>query len=302
MGATSCGRSRIERFTGHHDPLSTSAPWRAPNGSSCRRAAASSRRSAPASVGRCLAHISLTKASQAWPCRAQSLSWSLPVASLMVLTKRGVVLVHPAVDVVEEGVVVPGLLGVHQPQGQGLGDPADARAAAAVALAGVLAVLPLRRAACARRAPSRCRARGPRRWPRRSPSARRRRPWPRSSSRRRRSARPRRSSTLGKDWLMLASCSSPSSSPAKTMGSLRPLPCPPQPVQPGWPARIMPPRSMPTCTKFTSSGSFCSGFRSVQSSRAEMPDDAAVLQPVLRHVLHRLLEAEEARCPPRAAA
>ena len=97
---------------------------------------------------------------------------------------------------------------------------------------------------------------------------------------------------------MLASWSSPRSSPAKTMGSLRPLPCPPKPVQPGWPARTMPPRSMPTWTKLTSSGSFCSGLRSVQSSRAAMPDDAAVFQPVLRHVLHRLLEAEEAGADP----
>ena len=48
---------------------------------------------------------------------------------------------------------------------------------------------------------------------------------------------------------MLANGSSPSSRPAKTMGSLRPLPWPPKPVQPGWPARTIPPRSMPTWTK-----------------------------------------------------
>ena len=78
---------------------------------------------------------------------------------------------------------------------------------------------------------------------------------------------------------MLASCSSPRSRPAKTMGSLRPLPCPPQPVQPGWPARTMPPRSMPTWTKLTSSGSFCSGLQSVQSSRAEMPTTRPYSRP-----------------------
>jgi hypothetical protein len=60
------------------------------------------------------------------------------------LHELGVVLVDPAVDVIEERVMAPGLLGVHEPQGQSLGHPAHARAAAAIGLAGVLALLLLR--------------------------------------------------------------------------------------------------------------------------------------------------------------
>ena len=47
----------------------------------------------------------------------------------------GVILAHPAVDVVEKGIVVPGWFRVHQPQRQSLGDPADARAAASIGVA-----------------------------------------------------------------------------------------------------------------------------------------------------------------------
>src|SRR5512136_1052211 len=61
------------------------------------------------------------------------------------LHERGVVLVHPAVHVIEERIVTPELLGMQEPQGQGLRHPADARAAPAVALTGVLTFLPLRR-------------------------------------------------------------------------------------------------------------------------------------------------------------
>ena len=58
------------------------------------------------------------------------------------LDEVSVIFVHPAINVVKEGVMVPRLLSVHQPQCKALRHPAHARAAAAIALAGVLALLP----------------------------------------------------------------------------------------------------------------------------------------------------------------
>src|ERR1043166_374334 len=49
--------------------------------------------------------------------------------------EAGVVLVHPAIHVVEKGFVVPGFLRVEQSQRKGLSNPANAGAAAAIALA-----------------------------------------------------------------------------------------------------------------------------------------------------------------------
>lgn len=59
--------------------------------------------------------------------------------------ESGVVFIHPAINIIEESIVAPSLLDLHEPQGQGLRHPSNARAAPAVALACVLAVLPLRR-------------------------------------------------------------------------------------------------------------------------------------------------------------
>jgi hypothetical protein len=44
----------------------------------------------------------------------------------------GVVFFHPAIDVVEEGIVIPNCFSVHDPGGQGLADPGVTRAAAPV--------------------------------------------------------------------------------------------------------------------------------------------------------------------------
>src|SRR6185437_8894432 len=62
---------------------------------------------------------------------------------LQALDEGGVVFIHPAINVVEERVVRPVFLRMHQPQSKRLGDPADARAAPAIILAGDLISLPL---------------------------------------------------------------------------------------------------------------------------------------------------------------
>src|SRR5665213_2665756 len=53
-----------------------------------------------------------------------------------------VVLEHPPIDVIEERIMAPRFLGMHQPQGQRLGHPTHARAAAAIRFAGDLPLFP----------------------------------------------------------------------------------------------------------------------------------------------------------------
>ena len=83
------------------------------------------------------------------------------------------------------------------------------------------------------------------------------------------------------------------------MGNLRPLPCPPQPCQPGWPVLHQAPVVDAHLDEVRSSSrSFSSALKSMHRQQGRVAEGLPDPLPVVGHVLHRLVEAEEAGVEP----